>query len=191
VGHSSWIRENDNEDPLDLLDPMAIKNVFATKPLTKHEIQVKREKEETNRSRNRGFKQDADGRLLIEESDEEDVKKPGKKSAKPDELDDMMDTLSLSKKSTMSKKSIKKRAMDGDDSDEDDVVDDVKTRRSYKPGGSGIHRKLNGKREVVNVGNEYKAKVCWFINFQILMTSSIKFLIYLLIWCFFRKLVVM
>ncbi len=45
TGPSSWIRENDNEDPLDLLDPMAIKNVCATKPLTKQQIQAKRDKE--------------------------------------------------------------------------------------------------------------------------------------------------
>jgi len=164
TGPSSWIRENDNEDPLDLLDPMAIKNVCATKPLTKQQIQAKRDKEEANRSRNRGFRQDSDGRLLIEESEEEAddtrSRKTGKKASKPDDLDDMMDTLSLSKKSTMSKKSMKKRAMDGEDSDEDDGVDEVKTQRSYRPGGSGIHRKLNGKREPVDVGGEYRAKVC-------------------------------
>ncbi len=70
-GHRSWIQENDNEDPLDLLDPMAIKNVFATKPLTKREIAQKREREETSRSKNRGFGVGSDGRLLIQESDGE------------------------------------------------------------------------------------------------------------------------
>ena len=158
AGHKSWIRENDNEDPLDLLDPMAIKNVFATKPLTKHEIQTKRDKEEASRSRNRGFKQDAEGRLMIEESEEEEVedtRSRKSKGSKPDDLDDMMDTLSLSKKSTLSKRSVKKRAMDGEVDSDEDGADDVKTQRSYRPGGSGIHRRLNGKREPVDVGGEY------------------------------------
>lgn len=160
-GHDSWIQENHNEDPLDLLDPMAIKNVFATKPLTKQQIAMKKEREEISRSKNRGFTTSNDGRLLIADSDEDEVTDDRKsvrrgKVAKPDELDDMMDTLSLSKKSMASKKSQKKRELDGDDSDEE--IDDKKSRFSYKAGGSGIHRKLNGKREVSEYGSEYKAR---------------------------------
>lgn len=164
LGHNSWIRENDNEDPLDLLDPMAIKNVFATKPLTKTQIQVKKDRDEANRSKNRGFSQGADGRLLIQDSEDEvddTTSRKGKsKGKKPDELDDMMDTLSLSKRSMASKKSIKKRALEGEDSDEDDgqEMDKKSVSRSYRPGGSGIHRKLNGKREPIELGGEYKSK---------------------------------
>ena len=162
-GHKSWIQENDNEDPLDLLDPMAIKNVFATKPLTKQQILMKKTKEEASRSKNRGFTMSSDGKLLIGESDDEnlpdDRRSKAGKSKGNDYLDDMMDTLSLDKKSMASRKS-KKQTMDEDDSD-DDGIDDKKSRFSYKAGGTGIHRQLNGKREVSQYGSEYKAKVSY------------------------------
>lgn len=164
-GHKSWIQENDDEDPLDLLDPMAIKNVFATKPLTKTEIAMKKEREETSRSKNRGFSMGSDGRLLIQDSDEDEMpddmrSRRSSKAKKTDELDDMMDTLSLSRKSMASKKSQKKRGLDGDDSDEDDGMDDRKSSFSYKAGGTGIHRKLKpGEKKPSEYGSEYKAKV--------------------------------
>lgn len=169
AGHKSWIQENDNEDPLDLLDPMAIKNVFATKPLTKTEIAKKKEREETSRLKNRGFSMGSDGRLLIQDSDEDETtpddmrsRKSGKVK-KTDELDDMMDTLSLSRKSMASKKSQKKRGLDGEDSDEDDGMDDKKSSFSYKAGGTGIHRKLKeGEKKPSVYGSEYKAKVSIF-----------------------------
>lgn len=172
AGHKSWIQENDNEDPLDLLDPMAIKNVFATKPLTKTEIARKKEREEASRSKNRGFSMGSDGRLLIQDSDEDETpddmrsRKSGK-AKKTDELDDMMDTLSLSRKSMASKKSQKKRGLDGEDSDEDDGMDDKKSSFSYKAGGTGIHRKLKeGERKPSEYGGEYKAKVSIGSTFQ-------------------------
>ena len=159
--HDAWLQENESEDPLDLLDPMAIKHVFATKPLTKEEILKKKSKDLSEKSKNRGFKTTSDGKLLIEDDEDEDdnfdKKSKVKKNKKPDELDEMMDTLSLSKKSTTSKKSKSKRALDGDDSD-DDVVEDKKSKFSYKAGGSGIHRKIV-KKEQADYGSEYKSKV--------------------------------
>jgi hypothetical protein len=162
--HDAWIQENENEDPLDLLDPMAIKRVLATKPLTKEEILNKKLKEQENKSKNRGFKTTSDGRLVIEDdendNDENDDRKSKIKSKtkKPDQLDEMMDTLSISKKSSVSKKSKQKRALDADDSD-DEILEESKSRFSYRAGGSGIHRKLNNKKENVDYGAEYRAKV--------------------------------
>ena len=153
VGKNSmaWIKEDDNEDPLDLLDPMAIKHVMATKPLTKEQVEEKREK--TSKNKNRGFKVGSDGRLVIDdEDDDEDDKKSRKK--KPDEIEEMMDTLSLSKKSVaLSKKS--KRLMEEDDSDED--LTETKSKFSYRTGGTGIHRAVN-KKEKPDYGAEYRAK---------------------------------
>jgi hypothetical protein len=42
----AWLQENENDDPLDLLDPLAMKRVLATKPLTKGELE--RKKDERN-----------------------------------------------------------------------------------------------------------------------------------------------
>jgi ribosomal RNA-processing protein 12 len=165
-GHDAWIQENEDEDPLDLLDPMAIKRVFATKPLTKEEIEKKKSKGLAEK--NRGFKMSSDGRLLIDEDDEDDNEEDDKKSRtkknkKPDHLDEMMDTLSISKKSSASKKSKQKRPLDGDDSD-DEIIEDNKSKFSYKTGGSGIHRKILNKKEPVDYGSEYRSKVFKFFH---------------------------
>ena len=86
-----------------------------------------------------------------------------KKSAhkKKDDIEEMMDTLSLSKKSIAStKKSNLKRRMDEMDSDEED---DARSKFSYKSGGTGIHRKLDKNKKPGQVGSEYKSKVNQFI----------------------------
>jgi hypothetical protein len=167
---SAWLQEDENEDPLDLLDPMAIKHVLATRPLTKEQIEKKKEK----KVKNGGFKATADGRLMIEDSDESDDadvksrksgKSSGKKKKQPDQIDEMMDTLSIGKKSSASLRK-KKRSLDADDScsDTDDEAATAKSdKRSsfkYKAGGAGIHRKLDkNKQSVPEFGSEYKAKV--------------------------------
>jgi hypothetical protein len=167
----AWLQENENDDPLDLLDPMAIKRVMATKPLSKEEIEKKKQKELNSKSKNRGFSIDRNsGKLVIkddedeEDSDDQDDKKSRKSKKllknKSDNIDEMMDTLSISKKSQLSRKT-KKRAIDTDNDDSDDDVKDNKSKFSYKPGGSGIHRKLDGKKEV-GIGKEYRAKVIYF-----------------------------
>jgi hypothetical protein len=147
---------------LDLLDPMAIKRVFATKPLTKDEIEAKIKRETSSKSKNRGFELAADGKIMIGDDDSDtEFKKKSNKTKKPDEIEEMMDTLSLSKKSFISKKSnkLKRGANEMDDSDED--LEDTKSKNTYKAGGSGIHRKLdkNKKPEKVDYGAEYRSKV--------------------------------
>ncbi|RNA27286.1 RRP12 isoform X2 [Brachionus plicatilis] len=155
----AWLQENDNEDPLDLLDPMAIKRVLSTKPLTKQEIEKKKERE--FKSKNRGFKMSNDGKLMIDDSDEDDSdvdrqKVKFKKNKQPDQLEEMMDTLSLSKKSVaLSKKSNKKR-MIGDEDDSD--AEDARSKFSYKSGGKGIHRKTDKSVKIPDHGSEYRAR---------------------------------
>lgn len=158
----AWIQENETDDPLDLLDPMAIKRVLGTKPLTKEQIETKRTKEATSKSKNRGFKLGNDGKIVIEDSDSEDenVKKTKPKNKKGDDLEEMMDTLSLSKKSLASKKSNKLKRDLSEMNDSDDEVIDTKSRNSYKAGGSGIHRKIDkNKKEKPDFGAEYRSKV--------------------------------
>ncbi len=170
---AAWLQENEDEDPLDLLDPMAMKKVLATKPLTKKEIEKKKEREK----KNKGFKMQ-NGKLIIDDEaagkdnsdsddhdgDDFDMKSSkSKKSAhkKKDDIEEMMDTLSLSKKSIAStKKSNLKRRMDEMDSDEED---DARSKFSYKSGGTGIHRKLDKNKKPGQVGSEYKSKVNQFI----------------------------
>ena len=164
----AWLQENDDDDPLDLLDPMTIKRVLTTKPLTKKEIEIKKEREVN--SKNRGFKMSNDGKLIIDESDEEDSdidnkKVKLKKNKQPGDLEEMMDTLSLSKKSVaLSKKSNKKRMIgDADDSD----MEDQRSKFSYKSGGKGIHRKTDKSTKIPDYGSEYRAKVVkkYFFDF--------------------------
>jgi hypothetical protein len=164
----AWLRENENDDPLDLLDPLAIKRVLATKPLTKEELDKKRNKEMRSKTKNRGFKMDG-GRLVIDDdSDEgsadEEKNKSTKKKKQPDHIEEMMDTLSLSKMSTgggsnknSGKKNKLKRHIGEDDSDDSD--NDTKSKYSYKSGGTGIHRKVEKGKKSVDFGSEYKSKV--------------------------------
>lgn len=157
----AWLQENENEDPLDLLDPMAMKRVLATKPLTKEQIEKKKAKQA---EKNRGFKMSADGRLMIDDDSDEDDRHNDRKSHKSkkgqDDIDEMMDTLSLSKKSMKSSKSkqtTKKRQMDSDDDDDSDEEMDKKSNRpTYKAGGTGIHRPQ--AKKTVEFGSEYRAK---------------------------------
>lgn len=160
--NQAWLQENADETPLDLLDPMAIKSVLASRP----NDGKKKEKKE----KNGGFKTSADGKLVIDiddeddSSDQDDMKsKASRKSRKGknhDELDEMMDTLSLTRKSTKSANSAKLKQKRRLDDDSDDEAADTKSKFSYKSGGTGIHRNLSKK--TVDYGAEYKAKVGFF-----------------------------
>jgi hypothetical protein len=172
----SWLKEgSDNDEPLDLLDPMAIKSVFATKPLTKDE-QLTMNKNKSKNT-NRGFKLNNDGKLLINEDDDDDddddddedddqviidnkslkaKKKENRlKKEKSADLDDLMDTLSLSKKSTTSKKSSNAKSKTADGIDENGINDNF----AYKTGGTGIHRNTNAQSKQISFGKEYSSKV--------------------------------
>ena len=136
---------------------MAIKRVFATKPLTKEEIESKKNKESLNKSKNRGFKLSFDGKIMI---DDDDINENTlNKKPKSDAIEEMMDTLSLSKKSFTSRKSNRLKRSVGEIDDSEDE-DDSKSKRTYKTGGTGIHRKLEkSTKQASTFGADYKAKV--------------------------------
>jgi len=160
----AWLQEGDEENPLDLLDTMAIKSVLVTNPLTN------REKDKAA-AKNCGFKATSDGRLIIDDidSDSDDDMKSKKSSRSrkskvgDEDIDDMMDTLSITKKSTASAASLgrnkqNKRTAEEEDSDDEFVEGTVKSKISYKTGGSGIHRCLTANKKLNVHGSEYKSK---------------------------------
>uniref|UniRef100_A0A8C2X2C3 Ribosomal RNA processing 12 homolog n=1 Tax=Cyclopterus lumpus TaxID=8103 RepID=A0A8C2X2C3_CYCLU len=116
----AWLKEGEEDDPLNFLDPKVSQRVLATNPAMKKSAKVEH-----------GFKVTSDGRLIIREDDEEDVKDNGKRNP--------------------GKKS-QKRKFQNDNFDEDM---DVQPQQKYKAGGSGIHRALGGREDM---GADYKSK---------------------------------
>ncbi|XP_075933158.1 RRP12-like protein [Anarhichas minor] len=125
----AWLKEGEEDDPLNFLDPKVSQRVLATNPATKKSATVAH-----------GFKVTSDGRLIIREDDEEDVK---------DDEGEMKDI--LEEAGVKSKKSQKRRFND-DNLDEDM---DIQRQLKYKAGGSGIHRPLGGREDT---GTDYKSK---------------------------------
>ncbi|XP_029377782.1 RRP12-like protein isoform X2 [Echeneis naucrates] len=115
----AWLKEGEEDDPLNFLDPKVSQRVLATNPELKKGAKF-----------NHGFKVTSDGRLIIKE-DEEDVKDK--------EMKDILEEAGVK-----SKKSQKRRFQDGN-FDEDM---DVEPQLQYKAGGSGIHRPLGGSQDI-------------------------------------------
>uniref|UniRef100_A0A665UWI6 Uncharacterized protein n=1 Tax=Echeneis naucrates TaxID=173247 RepID=A0A665UWI6_ECHNA len=125
----AWLKEGEEDDPLNFLDPKVSQRVLATNPELKKGAKF-----------NHGFKVTSDGRLIIKE-DEEDVK---------DKVHNFIYFLVVFLKPPQ-KKSQKRRFQDGN-FDEDM---DVEPQLQYKAGGSGIHRPLGGSQDI---GADYKSK---------------------------------
>ncbi|XP_029377784.1 RRP12-like protein isoform X3 [Echeneis naucrates] len=125
----AWLKEGEEDDPLNFLDPKVSQRVLATNPELKKGAKF-----------NHGFKVTSDGRLIIKE-DEEDVKDKDE-----GEMKDILEEAGVK-----SKKSQKRRFQDGN-FDEDM---DVEPQLQYKAGGSGIHRPLGGSQDI---GADYKSK---------------------------------
>lgn len=139
----TWIKEDDDERVIDLLDPSAAQKVTATNPLLLRErVQAeKRKKRETL------FKTAADGRLIIDdgavssdssEEEEED----------DEELSEALDKLEVGKK--------RKLAAGDDEEDEPSF--------KYQAGGSGIHRPIaeparRERRPVKKVTSKERARL--------------------------------
>ncbi|KAK7930832.1 hypothetical protein WMY93_007227 [Mugilogobius chulae] len=123
----AWLKEGEDDDPLNFLDPKVSQRVLATNP----ELKKSTKKEH-------GFKVTSDGRLIIRDDEEDDVKE------KDGEMDDILEEAGVK-----SKKAQKRRFKDDGFDDEMDIEPELK----YKAGGSGIHRQL-GK----DTGAEYKSK---------------------------------
>ncbi|XP_072293683.1 RRP12-like protein [Eucyclogobius newberryi] len=123
----AWLKEGEDDDPLNFLDPKVSQRVLATNP----ELKKSTKKEH-------GFKVTSDGRLIIRDEEEDNVK------TKDGEMDDILEEAGVK-----SKKTQKRRFKDDNFDEEMDIEPELK----YKAGGSGIHRQL-GK----DTGAEYKSK---------------------------------
>ncbi|XP_020565270.1 RRP12-like protein isoform X2 [Oryzias latipes] len=123
-----WLKEGEEDDPLNFLDPKVSQRVLATKPQPKKVVKG-----------DHGFKVTSDGRLIIREEEEEEAKdKDG------DEMKDILEETGVKTKS-------QKRKF------QDDNFDDMETEpiSKYKAGGSGIHRPLG---QAQDWGSDYKSK---------------------------------
>ncbi|KAM9365254.1 RRP12-like protein [Pholidichthys leucotaenia] len=126
----AWLKEGEEDDPLNFLDPKVSQRVLATNPGKKKSTKVEH-----------GFKVTADGRLIIREEEEEDAKeKDG------GEMKDILEEAGVK-----SKKAQKRKFRD--DSFDDDM--ELEPQLKYKAGGSGIHRHLGSRQET---GADYKSK---------------------------------
>ncbi|KAL3050287.1 hypothetical protein OYC64_012343 [Pagothenia borchgrevinki] len=126
----AWLKEGEEDDPLNFLDPTVSQRVLATNPKLKKSAKVEH-----------GFKVTSDGRLIIREDEEDD--------GKDDDKGEMKDIL---EEAGVKSKKIQKRKFRDDNMDEDM---DVAPQLKYKAGGSGIHRPLRGSEDT---GAEYKSK---------------------------------
>ncbi|PIK40031.1 putative RRP12-like protein isoform X1 [Apostichopus japonicus] len=141
---STWLKEDDNDEPMDFLDPTVSKRVLATKP--------RNEAGGVHRGIPHDFKKLPDGRLVITEPKDDEDEKPSsggrKRKMEPDDdLEAMMD------QELLSRKKMKKKWNDMDSSDDEDEVGS-----KYQAGGKGIHRVLPGQKKPKVVGIDYKSK---------------------------------
>lgn len=165
-----WIKEGgQSDDPIDLTEPTAARNIYATKPLTNRETEAMQKAAREKRKKSR-FQTAPDGRLIIDVDDDEgqmdqqrvDADDSEEEELRREDLKDLMETLSLSQRA----KNKRKRAFD-DENDDDDFNDDRDEKQSfrskYRSGGGGIHRTLAGSANVSQQrtkrpGEVYKAK---------------------------------
>ncbi|XP_040905089.1 RRP12-like protein [Toxotes jaculatrix] len=126
----AWLKEGEEDEPLNFLDPKVSQRVLATNPELRKNTKVEH-----------GFKVTSDGRLIIREDEDEDVKDKDE-----EEMKDILEEAGVK-----SKKSQKRKFQD-DNFDEDM---DIEPQLKYKAGGSGIHRPLGGSQEA---GADYKSK---------------------------------
>ncbi|XP_035027985.1 RRP12-like protein [Hippoglossus stenolepis] len=124
----AWLKEGEEDEPLNFLDPKVSQRVLATNPARKKSTKV-----------DHGFKVTSDGRLVIKEDEEEGDNDEG-------EMKDILEEAGVK-----SKKSQKRKIQD--DNFDDDM--DIEPQLKYKAGGSGIHRPLGGRQDF---GDDYKSK---------------------------------
>ncbi|KAL7383773.1 hypothetical protein ABVT39_017167 [Epinephelus coioides] len=126
----AWLKEGEEDDPLNFLDPKVSQRVLATNPALKKSAKV-----------DHGFKVTSDGRLIIREDDEETAK-----DKDDGEMKDILEEAGVKSKKTQKRKF-------RDDNFDDDM--DIEPQLKYKAGGSGIHRPLGGREDA---GADYKSK---------------------------------
>ncbi|KAM9808735.1 RRP12-like protein [Syngnathus typhle] len=124
----AWLKEGEEDDPLNFLDPKVSQRVLATNPEKKKSAKAAHD-----------FKVTPDGRLIIKEEDGED-----------DQTDDA-EMKDIQEEAGVKRKKVQKGNLRDDNYDDMDTMPHLK----YKAGGSGIHRPLRGSRDF---GSEYKSK---------------------------------
>ncbi|NXW17063.1 RRP12 protein, partial [Circaetus pectoralis] len=129
----AWLKEGEDDEPLNFLDPNVSQRVLATKPGPKR-----------SRGVSHDFQVSEDGRLIIHE-EEEEVDDDEAKGA-DEEMADVLQDLGL-----RSKKSQKRRFRE----EPDDEEPEARTYPQYRAGGSGIHRQLDKEPAF---GAEYRSK---------------------------------
>ncbi|KAM9232142.1 RRP12-like protein [Leptosomus discolor] len=129
----AWLKEGEEDEPLNFLDPNVSQRVLATKPGPKR-----------SRGVSHDFQVSEDGRLIIheeeEEMDDDEVK------GADEEMADVLQDVGL-----RSKKRQKHRFRE----EPDDEEPEAGTNPQYRPGGSGIHRQLDKEPAF---GAEYRSK---------------------------------
>ncbi|PKU31139.1 rrp12- hypothetical protein [Limosa lapponica baueri] len=129
----AWLKEGEEDEPLNFLDPNVSQRVLATKPGPKR-----------SRGVSHDFQVSEDGRLIIHE--EEDEADDDEAKGTDEEMADVLQDVGL-----RSKKSQKRRFRE----EPDDEEAEAGTYPQYRAGGSGIHRQL-GKEPAI--GAEYRSK---------------------------------
>ncbi|XP_075573732.1 RRP12-like protein isoform X2 [Pelecanus crispus] len=128
----AWLKEGEEDEPLNFLDPNVSQRVLATKPGPRR-----------SRGVSHNFQVSEDGRLIIHE-EEEEVDGDEAKGA-DEEMADVLQDVGL-----RSKKNQKRRFREEPDDEEPDG-----TYPQYRAGGSGIHRQLDKEPAF---GAEYRSK---------------------------------
>ncbi|KFQ19444.1 RRP12-like, partial [Mesitornis unicolor] len=130
----AWLKEGEEDEPLNFLDPNVSQRVLATKPGPKR-----------SRGVSHDFQVSEDGRLIIHEEEEEEMDDDEAKGM-DEEMADVLQDVGL-----RSKKSQKRRFRE----EPDDEEPEIGTYPQYRAGGSGIHRQLNKEPAF---GAEYRSK---------------------------------
>ncbi|XP_040419546.1 RRP12-like protein isoform X2 [Cygnus olor] len=129
----AWLKEGEEDEPLNFLDPNVSQRVLATEPAPKRSRKVSHD-----------FQVSEDGRLIIHD-EEEEMEDDGAKGADK-EVADVLQEVGL-----RTKKSQKRRFRE----EADDEEPEAGSYPQYRAGGSGIHRQL-GKEPAF--GAEYRSK---------------------------------
>ncbi|KFO11819.1 RRP12-like, partial [Balearica regulorum gibbericeps] len=132
----AWLKEGEEDEPLNFLDPNVSQRVLATKPGPKR-----------SRGVTHDFQMSEDGRLIIHEEEEEEEELDDDEAKGADEeMADVLQDVGL-----RSKKSQKRRFREEPDKEEPEPG----TYPQYRAGGSGIHRQLDKEPAF---GVEYRSK---------------------------------
>ncbi|NXV71023.1 RRP12 protein, partial [Atlantisia rogersi] len=129
----AWLKEGEEDEPLNFLDPNVSQRVLATEPGPKR-----------SRGVSHDFQVSEDGRLII--CEEEDEVDDDEAKGVDEEMADVLQDVGL-----RSKKSQKRRFREEPDNEEPEPG----TYPQYRAGGSGIHRQLDKETAF---GAEYRSK---------------------------------